>query len=123
MKHIAVIGSGTMGNGIAHVFAQNEYPVTLVDIDQATLDKALQVISRNLDRQINKELITPAEKDQALQRIATTIDIKSGVSGAELVVEAGRVASPSIRSYAGVVDGERVEIAARRVEPWGSIDC
>ncbi len=77
-----------MGNGIAHVFAQNEYQVMLVDIDQDALNKAMQIISKNLDRQIKKEVITPAEKDQTLQRISITTQLKSGVSGADLAVEA-----------------------------------
>ena len=88
MKQIAVIGSGTMGNGIAHVFAQHGYQVSLVDIQEKALESALSVISKNLDRQINKELITKNDKDQTLARIKTFTDISSGVSKADLVVEA-----------------------------------
>jgi len=88
VKEISVIGSGTMGNGIAHVFAQNGYWVTLIDIDQAALDRALGIIAKNLDRQINKELISVEEKDQALGNITTTTDLEKGTSRADLAVEA-----------------------------------
>jgi len=88
MKQIAVIGSGTMGNGIAHVFAQNGYQVALIDIQRSALDKALSVISKNLDRQIKKELITKNDKNQILNRISTHTDISVGVVNADLVVEA-----------------------------------
>ena len=88
MKQIAVIGSGTMGNGIAHVFAQHGFAVSLVDIDQAALDKALNTISKNLERQIKKELITDSDKQLTLGRINTTTDLVQGVSDADLVVEA-----------------------------------
>lgn len=88
MKNIAVIGSGTMGNGIAHVFAQNNYNVALIDISEKALEKALTTIGKNLDRQINKELISEDDKKQTLANITTYTDIKTGVKGAELVVEA-----------------------------------
>jgi len=88
MKQIAVIGSGTMGNGIAHVFAQNGCQVSLVDIQVQALEQALSVISKNLDRQIKKELISEHEKEETLARISTTSDISAGVSNADLVVEA-----------------------------------
>lgn len=88
IKNVAVIGSGTMGNGIAHVFAQNGYPVTLIDISTSALEKALATIGKNLDRQIKKELITEADKNDTLQRITTTGEIDKGVSNADLVVEA-----------------------------------
>ena len=77
-----------MGNGIAHVFAQNGYDVTLVDIASAALDKALATISKNLDRQVAKELITEGDKMATLKRIHPMTDLKSGVSNADLVVEA-----------------------------------
>lgn len=77
-----------MGNGIAHVFAQNGYDVTLVDIASAALDKALATISKNLDRQVAKELITADDKAATLKRIHPMTDLKSGVSNADLVVEA-----------------------------------
>jgi len=88
MKQIAVIGSGTMGNGIAHVFAQNGCQVSLVDIQVQALEQALSVISNNLDRQIKKKLITEHDKEGTLARISTTSDISAGVSNADLVVEA-----------------------------------
>jgi 3-hydroxybutyryl-CoA dehydrogenase len=88
MKQVAVIGSGTMGNGIAHVFAQHGFAVSVVDIEQAALDKALATIAKNLERQIKKELITETEKQEALSRIDTTTDLVQGVSNADLVVEA-----------------------------------
>lgn len=88
MKNIAVIGSGTMGNGIAHVFAQNDFKVNLIDIKQDALDKALAVIGKNLDRQVKKGLIDEAGKTQTLGNITTTTNLKSGVSNSDLVVEA-----------------------------------
>jgi 3-hydroxybutyryl-CoA dehydrogenase len=88
MKNISVIGSGTMGNGIAHVFAQFGYEVSLIDIKKEALDKALQTISKNLDRQIAKNLLTEGDKQSTLSRIKTFTDLKQGVSNADLVVEA-----------------------------------
>ncbi|MHA7831480.1 MAG: 3-hydroxybutyryl-CoA dehydrogenase [Flagellimonas sp.] len=88
MEKIAVIGAGTMGNGIAHVFAQNGYKVNLVDIAQASLDKGLATITKNLDRMIAKEVIDEAKKDATLANIATYTDLKDGVSNTDLVVEA-----------------------------------
>ena len=66
MKHVAVIGAGTMGNGIAHVFAQNGWNVTLIDVVEAQLDKALATITKNMDRQIKKGALTEADRDAAL---------------------------------------------------------
>ena len=88
MKQIAVIGSGTMGNGIAHVFAQYGYAVNLVDISEDALKKALATIGKNLDRQVAKQLITEDAKNKALSNITTHTDLKTGVSSADLVVEA-----------------------------------
>jgi len=88
MKNISVIGGGTMGNGIAHVFAQSGYQVTLIDIKQKMLDKAVATITKNMDRLIAKEKLTETEKNDALSRLHTTTDLKSGVSNADLVVEA-----------------------------------
>lgn len=88
MKQIAVIGAGTMGNGIAHVFAQHGFTVHLIDVSQAALDKALQTISKNLDRQLSKGNITEAVKQSTLQNITTFTDLAAGVPAAELVVEA-----------------------------------
>lgn len=88
MKNISVIGSGTMGNGIAHVFAQNGYSVSLIDISEDALNRALKTIEKNLDRQVNKEKITAEQKDQTLGNINTFTALKDGVKNADLVVEA-----------------------------------
>jgi len=88
MEQIAVIGAGTMGNGIAHVFAQNGYKVNLVDIAQASLDKGLSTITKNLDRMIAKEAIDESKKEATLANITTYTNLKEGVSNADLVVEA-----------------------------------
>ncbi|WP_075351099.1 3-hydroxyacyl-CoA dehydrogenase family protein [Algoriphagus marinus] len=88
MKNISVIGSGTMGNGIAHVFAQHGHPVSLIDISQDALDRALTTIAKNMDRQVGKGIITEEEKNQSLARISTFTDIAEGVKSADLVVEA-----------------------------------
>lgn len=88
MKNISVIGAGTMGNGIAHVFAQNGYKVNLIDISQDSLDKALSTIGKNLDRQVKKEIINEEAKNEALGNITTHTDTVSGVAKADLVIEA-----------------------------------
>ncbi|MCU0400679.1 MAG: 3-hydroxybutyryl-CoA dehydrogenase [Algoriphagus sp.] len=88
MQFISVIGSGTMGNGIAHVFAQHGYQVSLIDISAAQLEKALATISKNMDRQVSKGAITEVEKQEALARITLLTSIEEGVKKADLVVEA-----------------------------------
>jgi len=88
MNHVAVIGAGTMGNGIAHVFAQTGFSVTLIDVQQAQLEKAIATISKNLDRQVSKGTLTEEQKQQALSNLTTSNDLSKGVSNAELVVEA-----------------------------------
>jgi 3-hydroxybutyryl-CoA dehydrogenase len=88
MQNITVIGSGTMGNGIAHVFAQFGYKVSLVDINEAALQKALATISKNLDRQVSKGSLTEAEKTNTLNNITTFTKLEDGVKTADLVVEA-----------------------------------
>lgn len=88
MKNITVIGSGTMGNGIAHVFAQFGFDVTLVDISKEALAKGIQTISKNLDRQVIKGAITADDKSATLARINPITDLALGVKNAELVVEA-----------------------------------
>lgn len=88
MKNISVIGAGTMGNGIAHVFAMKNYNVHLIDISQAALDKALATISKNLDRMVAKEKISESDKESTLKNISTFTEIKEGVKNADLVVEA-----------------------------------
>tara|TARA_R110000868_G_scaffold74009_4_gene214148 strand:- start:3585 stop:4475 length:891 start_codon:yes stop_codon:yes gene_type:complete len=88
MKNIAVIGSGTMGNGIAHVFAQNGYLVHLIDISATALEKGIATIAKNLDRMIAKELITEAEKTNTLANIITFTTLSEGIKNSDLVVEA-----------------------------------
>ena len=88
MKNVAVIGAGTMGNGIAHVFAQFNHQVHLIDVSQTALDKAIATIGKNLDRQVAKEAITMAEKEATLNNLKTFTSIAEGVKGVELVVEA-----------------------------------
>ncbi len=88
MKNISVIGSGTMGNGIAHLFAQQGFSVSLVDLSTGQLSKAIATISKNMDRQVNKGTLTEAEKTAALHRIQTHTDLAAGVKHADLVVEA-----------------------------------
>ena len=88
MKNIAVIGAGTMGNGIAHVFAQNGFNVQLIDLNESQLQKALATIAKNLDRQVAKGSLTEEQKAQTLANLSTSNSIENGVSNAELVVEA-----------------------------------
>jgi len=88
MKHVTVLGAGTMGNGIAHVFATSGYSVTLYDIAQPALDRALGTIQKNLDRQVSKDLLTAADAKAALGRIVSSMDLASAVAHADLVVEA-----------------------------------
>lgn len=88
MNQIAVIGSGTMGNGIAHTFAQFGYKVHLIDISESALAKGLETISKNLDRQVNKGTITESDKVSTLAQISTFTDLKAGLAKADLVVEA-----------------------------------
>jgi 3-hydroxybutyryl-CoA dehydrogenase len=88
MKNVSVIGAGTMGNGIAHVFAQNGFAVNLIDVNAAQLEKALQTIAKNFDRQIAKGSATEEQKQQALNAITTHTDIATGTQQAELIVEA-----------------------------------
>lgn len=85
---ISVIGAGQMGNGIAHVFAQSGHSVTLIDVSQPALEKALATIGKNMDRQVAKGSLTEDQKKAALAAIATTTDLAAGVKEAELVVEA-----------------------------------
>jgi len=86
-KNISVIGSGTMGNGIAHVFALNGYKVTLIDIKQELVDKALNTIKGNLDRQLKKEVITQDQMNSTLANIGTSVNL-SDAKDSELIVEA-----------------------------------
>jgi 3-hydroxybutyryl-CoA dehydrogenase len=88
MKNITVIGSGTMGNGIAHTFAQFGYSVNLIDISEAALQKAIATITKNLDRQVAKGSITEADKANTLKNITTHTDLKAASQNADLVIEA-----------------------------------
>jgi len=88
MKNITVIGSGTMGNGIAHVFAQNNYTVNLIDVNEVQLKKAIETISKNLDRQVSKGAIDEQTKLSTLANIHTFTDLKSACTNADLVIEA-----------------------------------
>jgi len=88
IKNITVIGAGTMGNGIAHVFAQNNFPVNLVDVSQNQLDKAVATIKKNLERQVTKNVISEEVKNKTIENIHTFTSLKEGVQKSELVVEA-----------------------------------
>jgi len=88
MKNITVIGAGTMGNGIAHVFAQSGYDVQLFDISEQALQRAVSTISKNMDRLVAKEKLTEADKASSLGRLTTGTDLKKAVNAADLVVEA-----------------------------------
>jgi len=88
MKNITIIGAGTMGNGIAHAFAQKNYKVTIVDISNESLEKAITTITKNLDRMLSKEKISEQEKNDTLANINTTTDFQTGVENSDLVVEA-----------------------------------
>lgn len=88
MKNIAVIGSGTMGNGIAHVFAQHGYTVSLIDISEEALKKAMATIDKNMGRQVEKGILSEEAKKLALANLTTTTFLKEGVRDADLVVEA-----------------------------------
>ena len=88
IKSVAVIGGGTMGNGIAHIFAQKGYAVNLIDVRQEALDKALATIGKNMDRQIAKGGLTEDEKSKALSHINTYTELSKGVANVDLVVEA-----------------------------------
>ena len=88
MKKITVIGAGTMGNGIAHVFAMNGHEVVLVDVSQTALDKGMVTIAKNLDRMVAKEQLTEEGKAQTISRLATFTSVEEGVKNADVVVEA-----------------------------------
>lgn len=88
MQHVAVIGAGTMGNGIAHTFAMQGFPVTLIDLNEDLLQKALGTISANLGRQVKKGLLTEEQKTEALSHITLRTDLVAAVANADLVVEA-----------------------------------
>ena len=88
IETVAVIGAGTMGNGIAHVFAQEGFKVKLVDVNAAQLEKALQTIAKNFDRQVSKGTVSEEQRSKALENITTSTSVSEGVSDVQLVVEA-----------------------------------
>src|SRR6185312_13529422 len=88
IKKIAVIGAGTMGNGIAHVFAQNNFSVNLIDVSQPQLEKARNIIEKNLERQLSKNIISTDTKDSTLSNITSFTSIEQGVLQCDLVIEA-----------------------------------
>src|SRR5688572_12160504 len=88
IQNVTVIGSGQMGNGIAHVFAAKGYSVTMVDVRKEALDKALQTIGTNLDRQIAKGTLSEKDKLQTLEKIQVSTELKDAVANADLVIEA-----------------------------------
>ena len=88
MKNITVIGAGTMGNGIAHAFAQSGYSVNLVDISSDALEKAISNITKNLDRMLSKDKISVEDKNSTLSNITISTELSSSVKGSDLVVEA-----------------------------------
>ena len=100
----AVVGAGTMGNGIAHVFALHGYDVTLIDLDESLLDEARATIESNLSRQVNKDAITAEAKDAALDRLALTPETAEGVQSADLVVEAVPEEQPIKADVFGTLD-------------------
>ncbi|MEL6627466.1 MAG: 3-hydroxybutyryl-CoA dehydrogenase [Bacteroidota bacterium] len=87
-QKVAVIGAGTMGNGIAHVFAQHGYDVNLIDISAAALERGLATIGKNMDRQVKKEILTAADKEASLGRLIPMTDLSEGVKDRDIVVEA-----------------------------------
>jgi 3-hydroxybutyryl-CoA dehydrogenase len=88
IRNVSVIGAGTMGNGIAHVFAQKGFEVTLIDVNATQLEKAMATISKNLDRQMAKQQLSEDDKSATLKRLRSTSDMAEGVKNAELIVEA-----------------------------------
>jgi 3-hydroxybutyryl-CoA dehydrogenase len=88
IKNIAVIGAGTMGNGIAHVFAQHDFSVNLIDVSPEQLNKAIETIKKNLDRQVLKNIISEERKNKTISNISTYTSLKDGVAKSNLVVEA-----------------------------------
>lgn len=103
IQHIAVIGAGTMGNGIAHVGAASGYQVTLVDISQDVLNKAVTTITRNLNRQVKKELMTQEDRDSTLGRIQISTSVAEAVMTADLIVEAASEDFSVKKSIFGII--------------------
>ena len=114
MKQVAVIGAGTMGNGIAHLFAQHDWSVALIDVQAAALDRGLGVIRKNLERQVKKGTIGPEVPDQVLARITTETDVEAA-GKAEFVIEAA-TENPTLKQHIfetlDVVCGDEVILAS-----------
>jgi len=112
MKNIAVIGAGTMGNGIAHTFAQFDYNVHLIDISEDSLERGMKTIVRNLDRMVSKEKISNADKKKTLQHIKTFTSIQEGAKNAHLVIEAATentaLKTKIFRELDGICDKETI---------------
>ena len=104
VQHTAVVGAGTMGNGIAHVFALHGYHVALIDLDEELLEDARTTIERNLSRQVDKDAITPDAKEAALNRLSLTPDTAEGVRSVDLVVEAVPEEQPIKADVFGTLD-------------------
>ncbi|MBX2888818.1 MAG: 3-hydroxybutyryl-CoA dehydrogenase [Ferruginibacter sp.] len=88
IQQVAVIGAGTMGNGIAHVFAQSGFKVVLIDVNPTQLERALATIAKNIDRQVSKGILTEEQKETTLKNITTDTSLVSGVRNADLAIEA-----------------------------------
>ena len=99
VKEVTVIGAGTMGNGIAHIFAMEGFRVVLCDINQAGLDKAITTISANLDRMVKKEILSEDKKLSSLHNITTSTDLSSAVKNADLVIEVRRTVFERDRNF------------------------
>ncbi len=88
INHVMVIGAGTMGNGIAHVFAQNGYPVIVVDTEEERIEAGIRTIEANMERQVGKGILKAKQKDEALKRIHRSTDLKASVPECDLIIEA-----------------------------------
>jgi 3-hydroxybutyryl-CoA dehydrogenase len=104
IRKTAVIGSGTMGNGIAHVFAQAGYEVALIDVSRPALDRAMATIAANLDRQVKKGVLSEADRQPVLDRIRCHESIKAGAAGCDLAVEAATESEPLKREIFAALD-------------------
>ena len=115
MKNISVIGAGTMGNGIAHCFAQKGYNVNLIDLSIESLEKAKIKISKNLDRMIKKNIITEKEKNETLEKITFDTKLNENVKNSDLIIEAATVKGQSspilVHSKSDKVKAEKTSAA------------
>ena len=120
MKRVAVIGAGTMGNGIAHVFAQSGHTVTLVDVHAAALERAQATIDRNLDRLVAKERISAEDKAATLARLTPSTEMRGAVSDVDLVVEAVPGADKHVAAREDFRRETRAALHSERVASSGS---